>query len=255
MRFSADADDHTRVLGSGLSDRPGERLSRWRKPSASLVDPVCSGYGPAPSVPSRKTAPVAASAVASLSLRPARPILVPLLCACHACRSGRHRRGRGRTSGRVLRPIKSGPSQGRHRPLGTAHPHAMANARQAVRPVISRSTPAATSLAARSSPVRAETPSRRASRRPVISGSRSATAPAAAAGSGRFPEARRSGGPPPAADRVRGRRAVLPRRRSRDRSARNPLPLAARARRSATPPPCPHLSTGEQAPRSGDPGP
>lgn len=40
-----------------------------------------------------------------------------------------------------LRPIKSGPSQGRHRPLGTAHPHAMANARQAVRPVISRSTP------------------------------------------------------------------------------------------------------------------
>lgn len=161
MRFSADADDHTRVLGSGLSDRPGERLSRWRKPSASLVDPVCSGYGPAPSVPSRKTAPVAASAVASLSLRPARPILVPLLCACHACRSGRHRRGRGRTSGRVFAPYKSGPSQGGHRPLGTAHPDAMANARQAVRPVISRSTPAATSLRARSSPVRAETPSRR----------------------------------------------------------------------------------------------
>lgn len=68
-----------------------------------------------------------------------------------------------------------------------------------------------------------------ASRRLVISGSRSATAPAAAAGNGRFPEARRSGGPPPAADRVRGRRAVLPRRRSRDRSARNPLPLAASA--------------------------
>jgi hypothetical protein len=128
-----------------------------------------------------------------------------------------------------LCPIKGGPSQGRHRPLGTAHPHAMANARQAVRPVISRSTPVATSLTARSSPVRAETPSRRASRRPVISGSRSATAPAAAARNGRFPEARRSGGPPPAADRVRGRRAVLPRRRSRDRSARNPLPLAASA--------------------------
>lgn len=112
MRFSADADDHTRVLGSGLSDRPGERLSRWRKPSASLVDPVCSGYGPAPSVPSRKTAPVAASAVASLSLRPARPILVPLLCACHACRSGRHRRGRGRTSGRVFAPYKRWPLTG-----------------------------------------------------------------------------------------------------------------------------------------------
>ena len=94
MRFSADADDHTRVLGSGLSDGPRERLSPWRKPSASLVDPVCSGYGPAPSVPSRKTAPVAASAVASLSPRPARG------------------RGRGRTSGRVFAPYKKWPLTG-----------------------------------------------------------------------------------------------------------------------------------------------
>ena len=40
----------------------------------------------------------------------------------------------------------------------------MANARQAMRPVISRSTPAATSLMARSNPARAETLSLRASR-------------------------------------------------------------------------------------------
>lgn len=160
MRFSADADDHTRVLGSGLSDRPGERLSRWRKPSASLVDPVCSGYGPAPSVPSRKTAP---------ALRPS----LRFRCGLRVRSSSRFFAlatpvGQGVTAAVAaerlagfLRPIKGGPSQGRHRPLGTAHPHAMANARQAVRPVISRSTPAATSLAARSSPVRAETPSRR----------------------------------------------------------------------------------------------
>ena len=145
MRFSADAGDHTRVLGSGLSDRPGERLSRWRKPSASLVDPVCSGYGPAPSVPSRKTAPVAASAVASLSLRPARPILVPLFALATPVGQGVTAAVAAERLAGFLRPIKGGPSQGRHRPLGTAHPHAMANARQAVRPVISRSTPAATS--------------------------------------------------------------------------------------------------------------